>query len=75
MAKRDYYDILGVSKSASSAEIKKAYRRLAMKHHPDRNKGDDSAESKFKDLNARNVDAACRIIAGTARSMGIEVEE
>ncbi len=49
MAKRDYYDILGVSKSASADEIKKAYRRRAMKHHPDRNKGDDSAEDKFKE--------------------------
>jgi len=49
MAKRDYYEVLGVSRDTSEQEIKKSYRRLAMKHHPDRNPDDASAEEKFKE--------------------------
>src|SRR3954468_10165090 len=47
--KRDYYEILGIAKSASAEEIKKSYRKVAMQHHPDRNPGDKSAEEKFKE--------------------------
>lgn len=50
MAKKDYYEILGVSRDADEREIKKAYKRLAMKHHPDRNQGDKDSEAKFKEI-------------------------
>ena len=48
---KNYYDILGVTKSASDAEIKKAYKKMTMQHHPDRNKWDTKAEAKFKEIN------------------------
>lgn len=51
---KDYYKILGVNKNASTDEIKQAYRKLAMKYHPDRNQGDKQAEEKFKEINEAN---------------------
>ena len=54
MAYIDYYKTLGIDKSASSDDIKKAYRKLARKHHPDLNPNDKEAEKKFKELNEAN---------------------
>src|SRR5437016_2643425 len=51
MAKRDYYDVLGVARGASDADLKAAFRKLAMKYHPDRNPGDQDCEHQFKEIN------------------------
>ncbi|MEC8792827.1 MAG: DnaJ domain-containing protein, partial [Pseudomonadota bacterium] len=51
MAKRDFYEVLGVARDADDAALKSAYRRLAMKYHPDRNPDDPTAEQNFKEVN------------------------
>ena len=51
MANKDYYELLGLQKGASEDEIKRAFRKLAVKYHPDKNQGNDEAEEKFKEIN------------------------
>ena len=65
MAKRDYYEILGISRDADEKEVKRAYRKLAMKYHPDRNPGDSEAENKFKEASE-----AYEILADQSRRAG-----
>ena len=55
MSKQDYYDVLGVSKDADSSSLKSAYRKLAMKYHPDKNPGDVESEKKFKEISGHSV--------------------
>ena len=73
MSKRDYYEILGVSKEADAGSIKSAYRKLAMKYHPDRNAGDKTAEKNFKEIYEAyeilsNSDLVFRIEIGDSNS-------
>ncbi len=67
MAKKDYYDVLGVSKSSSTDQIKSAYRKLAVKYHPDKNKGDKAAEEKFKEASE-----AYHVLSNTERKQNYD---
>ena len=55
MSKRDYYEVLGVERNVSDADLKKSFKRMAMKHHPDRNPDDEGAEEKFKKPTTRKT--------------------
>lgn len=67
MAKRDYYEVLGVERGADEADLKKAYRRLAMKYHPDRNPDNKSAEERFKEVNE-----AYEVLSDTSKRMAYD---
>jgi molecular chaperone DnaJ len=67
MAKRDYYDVLGVSKNSTAEQIKSAYRKLAVKYHPDKNKGDKASEEKFKEASE-----AYHILSNTERKQNYD---
>ena len=70
--KRDYYEVLGVAKNAEAAEIKKAYRKLALQYHPDRNPGDKEAEEKFKEA-AEAYDVLSNVVS--VASVVLEAED
>jgi molecular chaperone DnaJ len=69
--KKDYYEILGISRNASEEEIKKSYRRLALKYHPDRNPGDKEAEERFKEA-AETPSAVSDLTCLNAELLGFE---
>ena len=71
LSKRDYYEVLGTTRTASDAELKKAYRQLALQYHPDRNPDDDAAEDKFKEVSgaATTSSRSASMICSRVRSM------
>ena len=69
MSKRDYYDVLGVDRSVSKDHLKKSYRKLAMKYHPDRNPGDEKAAEKFKELSETRLKEYERILENAKREV------
>jgi preprotein translocase subunit SecA len=73
--KRDYYDILGLKKSATAAELKKAFRKLARKYHPDVNPNDKSSESKFKEMNEAVNDQILKILPNIGAGAYAKQEE
>ena len=78
--KRDYYEVLGVAKNASAADIKKAYRKLALQYHPDKNPGDKAAEEKFKeaaeayDVLSNGLNTTNSVITWDRKDFPVEVQ-